>query len=290
MKSMTGYGHAEKRDKQYLCTVDISSINRKNFDLKISSQEYIPHLELPLQNLVSKKILRGTINLRISLTPISNTNLCYHDIENKFRDIYNLLNIVSKKLKLLSTPSLGDIIKIYDITNKEQHSRQQCPDKLILTTVTKALNKLDVMRKKEGLYLQKDISKRINKLLKILQQIENKTKDFPKTRKKILIERIKSMGIEFDAKDDRIIKEIAIFAEKCDCSEEIIRLKSHLQQLKENINSTEAIGKKLDFIVQEMFREISTLSTKANPCSISHLTIEFKSELEKIREQIQNIE
>ncbi|HOK05075.1 MAG TPA: YicC family protein [Victivallales bacterium] len=289
MKSMTGYGHAEKRDKQYLCSVDISSINRKNFDLKISSQEYIPHLELPLQNLISKKISRGTVILRLSLTSINNTSLNNHNIENKFKDIHKFLKTISKKLKILNTPTLIDIIKVYDIINKENLNHQY-PDRLILTTVSAALNKLDLMRKKEGLFLQKDISKRIAKLFKILMQIENKTKDFPKNRKKILIERVKSMGIELDSNDDRIIKEIAILAEKCDCSEEITRLKSHLQQLTENLDSSEPIGKKLDFIVQEIFREISTLSIKVTPCSISPLTIEFKTELEKIREQIQNIE
>lgn len=287
MKSMTGFGRAEKKNDSFSCTVEISSLNRKNLDIKIISETNIGELELIIRKIIAEKFLRGTITVKITLNFNDKNSTSFDD---KFKELYSRLEKNRKKLKIKKEITISDIIKFYTISETLLQNTITLPDKLISSTVKQAAEKLEAMRAAEGSILKQDIENRLKQLYFILSNIEKNIENSALNRKKNLTARLNSLGLNLDLNDERILKEIAILAEKSDATEEIIRLKSHFAQFENIINSEDDAGRKLDFLTQEIFREISTLSAKSTNSLVSQLVVNFKSELEKIREQIQNIE
>lgn len=287
MKSMTGFGRAEKKNDSLSCTVEISSLNRKNLDIKIISETNIGELELIIRKIIAEKFSRGTITVKITLNFNDKNSTSFDD---KFKELYIRLEKNRKKLKIKKEITISDIINCYALTEAHTQNTSPLPEKLIISTVSKAAGKLEAMRAAEGSILKQDVENRLKQLSIILSDIEKNIENSALNRKKILTERLNSLGLNLNLNDERILKEIAILAEKSDATEEIIRLKSHFAQFENILNSEDDAGRKLDFLTQEIFREISTLSAKSTNSNVSPLVVNFKAELEKIREQIQNIE
>jgi uncharacterized protein (TIGR00255 family) len=287
---MTGYGSAEETHESGVSvSVEISSVNRKNLDIKINLPDELLRMEIPLRKLLSSKISRGSLVMRISRKIALAGENSSQPNTMALEDSWKKLNALRVKLGIKTELTISDIL-LFPEALTENSETMLGLDELVLSVVSKALDKLIGMRGLEGQALHNDVLEKIRTLSKILAEIEPRCNNTAIQRRDILFSRLNAMQIPLDINDERIVKEIAIFAEKCDVSEEITRIKSHLTQFVELSKSAEPIGKNLDFIAQELQREIGTLSAKNQNSDLTFFLISFKSEVEKIREQIQNIE
>ncbi len=282
--SMTGFGYAVKDFQEYEITVRIKSVNNKGIDISIKGpRDILFFIDLDIRNLIKKYFERGSFQVFI-------------DIKYKkpkiFMNVENLKTAVDSVKEIMSqiglTPSDD---KIYDIASGlaselEENVIDEELKKNILETVEEAAKALKEERKKEGEKLIQDISKRLSIIEEYLQKIEAQKEEIINRAKERITEKVKELlGEEFS---ERAFIEATLLADKMDITEEVIRLKSHIQRFKELIKLDEPIGRKLDFLCQEMHREINTMGTKMP--WFSEYIVEMKTQLEKIRQQVQNIE
>lgn len=290
--SMTGFGRAEFQEGDYTYQAEIRSVNNRFIEISTRLPKAYIDLEQPLKKLIKSHCSRGSINLTISLgnsnessgewdiTPNLPLASKYVDALNQIRDSLGLQG----EIDLKSVIGLRDIIKIEPI------ALDPAKKDLILNIATEALASLQKMRKEEGENLQKDLAQRIDVIESHAAEIESRHPEVIKEYQGKLNERIKTLNEGLDLDEARLAQEAAILADRCDITEEIIRLRSHLNQFRKFFNANEPIGRKLEFITQEINREVNTTGSKSSDITISNRVIEMKSELEKIREQVQNIE
>lgn len=291
MKSMTGFGSATATDTTtgIGLKAEISSINKKQFELKLGLSRELAMYEIPLRSLVSEKIARGSITLRIDFLPGASDD---HFLDfAKLRLIYDAAKKFQKENEIPGEITISDLLALPDAS---AHAATDYSDPVYLNLLTeavgKALDALVEMRHHEGEKLKVDLLKRIDFMEQTVEKIRPMAAKLPEHQKEKLIEKIKDLDIPVDTNDERILKEAVIFADKLDVTEEITRLNCHFDHFRKLSASETAVGRSLDFLVQEIFRECNTLGTKAACAEISPLIVELKTELEKIREQVQNIE
>ena len=282
--SMTGFGYAVKDFQEYEITVRIKSVNNKGIDISIKGpRDILFFIDLDIRNLIKKYFERGSFQVFI-------------DIKYKkpkiFMNVENLKTAVDSVKEIMSQIGISPSDdKIYDIASGlaselEENVIDEELKKHILETVEEAAKALKEERKKEGEKLIQDISKRLSAIEEYLQKIEEQKEEIINRAKERVTEKVKELlGEEYS---ERAFIEATLLADKMDITEEIIRLKSHIQRFKELIKLDEPIGRKLDFLCQEMHREINTMGTKMP--WFSEYIVEMKTQLEKIRQQVQNIE
>ncbi len=289
-KSMTGYGAGKIKKGDQECLVEIRTLNNKYCDIFIKNS--IPSLEIEqkVEKLVKEKISRGKVNVLIKLNKYGSEGEKVIIKEDLCDSYYGALNILKDKYKLKEEINLDTLIKFKDIFQvvREEEADKAWP--LIEEAVKEALESLLKMREREGKALIKDIKARIKEVIKLIDQIEKYSQLSLPAYKDDFLKKIKNLTEGLKVEEERIELEAAIFAEKSDITEEIIRARSHLNQLSDLVEANEPIGRKMDFILQETNREINTIGSKSNNSQITSLVIAAKSELEKIREQTQNIE
>lgn len=293
IKSMTGFGRGEYTDGKRNITVEIKSVNHRYSDISVKMPRRYAFAEDKIKSAVKGKLRRGKVDVSVMVENITENDINIRLNEPIARQYYeNLIKLKNSfdvdgniSLQLLAT--MPDVMKaIPDVEDEEEII------KAILIPVEQAADSLEKMRSAEGEKLAEDLLKKGGNIKEILDKIEEReplvVKDY--------MERLRSRITELldgnaTVPEDRILTEAAIFADKCAIDEEITRLNSHLLQLEKIIkNGNEAEGKKLDFLVQEMNREANTIGSKANDITITGYMLEIKSEIEKIREQVQNIE
>ncbi len=287
---MTGYGvgKIKKADKESL--VEIKTLNNRYCDIIIKNYSQSLEIERKIEKLIKEKIFRGKVNILIkaeSYSPEEEKVILNEDLFNSY---YEAAKALKEKYKFKDEIDINSLIKFKDIFQvvKEEESDKMWP--LIEEAANKAIDSLVKMREKEGKILVKDIKKRIKKVEKLMDKIKKCSKLSLQNYKDNFLIKIKELTNGLDVDEGRIELEAAIFAEKSDITEEIVRIKSHLVQLSELLESNEPIGRKTDFIIQEINREVNTIGSKNNNLEINPLVILAKSELEKIREQARNIE
>lgn len=287
---MTGYGvgKIKKADKE--CLVEIKTLNNRYCDIIIKNYSQSLEIEQKIEKLIKEKIFRGKVNILIkakSYSPEEEKVILNEDLFNSY---YEAAKALKEKYKFKDEIDINSLIKFKDIFQvvKEEESDKMWP--LIEEAANKAIDSLVKMREKEGKILVKDIKKRIKKIEKLMDKIEKCSKLSLQNYKDNFLIKIKELTNGLDVDEGRIELEAAIFTEKSDITEEIVRIKSHLVQLSELLESNEPIGRKTDFIIQEINREVNTIGSKNNNLEINPLVILAKSELEKIREQARNIE
>jgi len=287
---MTGYGVGKIKRGDQECLVEIKTLNNKYCDIMIKNSMQSLEIEQKIEKLIKEKIFRGKVNLLIKVG-------CYNSGEEKvilneslFNSYYEALKILKEKYKFKDEIDIDSIIKFKDIFQvvKEEEIGKMWP--LVEEAANEALNSLLEMREREGKILINDIKKRIKKIIKLMDKIEKYSKLSLPDYKGNFLSKLKKLTNGLNVDEGRIELEAAIFAEKSDITEEIIRTKSHLTQFNDLINSKESAGRKMDFLIQEINREINTIGSKNNNLKITSLVILAKSELEKIREQARNIE
>ncbi|MBQ4649193.1 MAG: YicC family protein [Firmicutes bacterium] len=293
IKSMTGFGRAEYSDGKRNIIVEIKSVNHRYFDISIKMPRRYGFAEDKVKNAVKDRIRRGKVDVSIMVENITendvniklNTMVAkqYYDNLMELRETFDVGGDIT--LQFLST--LPDVMKaIPDVEDEEEIT------KAILVPVAEAAANLEKMRAIEGEKLAEDLIAKGAHVKEILDQIAERAPQVAANYTEKLRARITELiGNSVQVPEDRILVEAAIFADKCAIDEEITRLNSHLVQLKDIITkSTQPDGKKLDFLVQEMNREANTIGSKANDITITGHMLDIKSEIEKIREQVQNIE
>ncbi|MGN1334808.1 MAG: YicC/YloC family endoribonuclease [Anaerovoracaceae bacterium] len=293
IKSMTGFGRGEYTDGKRSIIAEIKSVNHRYSDITIKMPRRYAFAEDKIKNAVKDKIRRGKVDVSIIVENITendvniklNTMLAkqYYDNLNELRSEFDL----SGDINLQFLASLPDVMKVIpDVEDEEEIT------KAMLIPVQEAASNLEKMRAVEGEKLAADLIDKGEHVKEILDKIAQRAPKVVTDYTSKLKDRIQELvGSSVQVPEDRILVEAAVFADKCAIDEEITRLNSHLDQLKSIIEkSSQPDGKKLDFLVQEMNREANTIGSKANDITITNYMLEIKSEIEKIREQVQNIE
>ena len=290
--SMTGFGRAECQDGDYSYKAEIRSVNNRFIEINTRLPKAFLDLELPLKKLVKSHCARGSINVTITL---ANANGNPGDWEIKpnlplASQYVEALKEIQTSLGLEGKVNIDSIIGLRDIIKVEPVTIDPAKESLLLNIAESALASLQKMREEEGKYLQNDLSERIDTIEKHAEQIKTRQPEIIQEYKARLKEKIKLLndGIEID--ESRLAQETAVLADRCDITEEITRFVSHLKQFRKLFESTEPMGRKLEFITQEINREVNTMGSKSSDIQVANLVIEIKSALEKIREQLQNIE
>lgn len=290
IKSMTGYGKAnvsiEKREYQ----VEIKSVNHRYLDISVKMPRILSYLEEEVKKQIAAKIKRGKIDIFITLQDegTENKNI---KINTEIAKIYiNELKQLAQNEGLLTNIEVTEIAKFPDVLTIQNKQEDERLKKELLSVVNKAVNGLVEMRTIEGEKIAEDLLQRIKVIQEKVKEISELSTGLIEEYVVKLKGRIKELLKEENIDENRLAQEVVIYADKCSVEEEVIRLKSHISQLQELIKTDGAIGKKLDFIIQEMNRETNTIGSKANHLGITNYVVDVKTELENIREQIQNIE
>ena len=293
IKSMTGFGRGEFADGKRNITVEIKSVNHRYSDINIRMSRRYSFVEDYIKKEIKKFAKRGKIEVSIMVENITESDITtrlnepiaeqYIENLNRLQDQYEL----DGEVELSLIAGLPEVFKqIPDVEDEEEMKIS------ILTPVRQAVENLDNMRRLEGEKLAEDLLSRGKYILDLVNKIETKAEDVPNEYADKLKARISELlDGNVEIPEDRIMLEAAIFADKCNITEELTRLKSHVHQLDAIINTGKGPdGKKLDFLVQEMNREANTIGSKANNIDITGIMLQVKAEIEKIREQVQNIE
>ncbi len=290
IKSMTGFGAASARTEQVQVTVELSSVNRKQLDTVVRLPPQLAAFESRVQKIIQEQISRGRISGNVQLEAANGGATMQINLP-RAEETVNKLRRAAKKLNLKDDLSASLLLQMPGLLKMQ--TTEQNPEEFFQTlekALTAALKKLNAMRLREGKALETDFLKRLALLEVMLEKIKARAPQIASNVRKKLFQGLESAGLKHVAADERIIKEIALFAERSDISEEITRLESHIQQFKKMLRGGDPAGRSLDFLSQELFREINTIGSKANDLKITEQVVAFKTELERIREQIQNVE
>ena len=288
---MTGFGRGSAATDAWQATVEISSVNRKQAEVVVQSPRELNELEARIRKAVLGVVSRGRIQVSIAIERPQfsaeefsiNTALAL-----AFSKTFDELG---RTVGYPVLPSASDFLRqpgIISAGNTEIDAEAAWP--AIESALTDALAQLAAMRGSEGDHLKTDFLARLGVLVSFAEKISTEAPGRPIRQRELLAKRLRDAGLELDPADERVAKEIALFADRCDVSEEITRLDSHFAKFREYLDAAEPPGRALDFLCQELFREFNTIGSKANDASIAQTIVEAKTELEKIREQVQNVE
>ena len=292
LTSMTGFGRAECQEGDYTYQAEIRSVNNRFIEINTRLPKAYVDLEQPLKKLIKSHCARGSINLTISLAN-SNEGSGEWDVKPNLSlatQYIEALNQIRDSLGLQGEIDLKSVVGLRDIIKIEPVALDPAKKDMILNITTEALVSLQKMRSEEGENLQTDLTERIDAIESHAAEIESRHPEVIKEYQEKLNERIKALNEGIGLDEPRLFQEVALLADRSDITEEMIRLKSHLNQFRNFFNAKEPIGRKLEFITQEINREVNTTGSKSSDVIISNRVIEMKSALEKIREQVQNIE
>ena len=292
MKSMTAYASSESTKDKLTVAVEIRSYNSKYLDIALR----IPHKYLGLENkiksLISDKASRGRIEIKLQITDDSEDAYIFDIDEHRALAYMNVLSRLKNRFNINTDISLDLMVNTGGVIKPVEVSKNMdvCWDQL-KTCISIALDGLNAMRKKEGDFIGRDFINRIDFIEKSLGQIKKESENLLSHYQERLKERITALtqGM-IDIDPARIAQEAAFFADRSDISEEIVRVESHIKEFRSIMDSEESAGRKLNFLLQEFSREFNTMGAKAGNSNVSHIIVAVKSELEKIREQVQNIE
>ncbi|HEX3728343.1 MAG TPA: DUF1732 domain-containing protein [Opitutaceae bacterium] len=286
---MTGYGRASTTLDGSALTVQISSVNRKSLDLTMKLPPDWESLEAAVAERVREVAVRGKVHVEAELAGPGGDEPRWNDaaIEAALDRLAALASALG--VAFAPTPEL-----LWQIANSQRRPVElpaaEAAREALLGTLDSALRDFTVMRAKEGEALLADFLGRVAALRRHLEALAQRAPEVVAAYREALLRRLREAGLELDVGDERVLKEIALFADRCDLSEEITRFRSHLEQLTALLRSGGEIGRKAEFILQELGREAHTIGAKANDLAIARQVIELKNELERIREQIANVE
>lgn len=295
VRSMTGFGRGESSDDTKNFTIEIKSINHRYNDIIVKIPKHMSFLEEKIKKLIRKDVVRGRVEIYVSLEYIEESDTEVYVNHPLLESYNNALIDICDKLNIEKDIDLDLITKFPDILKAEKKKEDE--EEIWYTLkpgLSIALKNLLVMRETEGELLRKDIISKTTKIENLVIEIEKKAPNVVLEHKERLVNRIEDLiDNKYDLDENKLANEVAYFADKSGIDEELVRFKSHMIQLKNILNAKEekeAIGRKLDFLIQEINREINTIGSKVGDIQITNNVVDIKTELEKIREQIQNIE
>lgn len=291
IKSMTGYGRQKGENERREVQVEIKSVNHRYLDLNVKVPRIYSFLEEPIKTAVSAAVARGKVDIYLSITAKEggdvkvSPNLAlageYLRALEQVRDTYSLKDDISV-MELARMPDLLTVAR--EEPDAEEVKAQ------VLEVLGRALEEYNAMRRTEGERLCEDIARRGQEIGKMVDQVEQRSPQSVEEYRQKIAQRMTEILGDSDIAEQRILAEAALFADKVSVTEEVVRLRSHLSQLQKMVQGDAPVGRKLDFLVQELNREANTIGSKANDYELAQIVIEIKAEIEKIREQIQNLE
>ena len=291
IKSMTGYGRYEIEEKERKVNVEISTVNHRYCDLSIRMPKALTHLEDEIRKCIKQFIARGKVEVSIYITSMSADDVEVVVNEPACTAYIEALIKIGTKLGLNDNIGMAEVMRLNDvITIQKKQADLEVIWPMIDQALRQALTQLVAMREKEGMILKNDLLEKADNMLRLVGELEHLSVEVVNTYKLKLEERISRLLEEIPVDETRLAMEVALFADRAAIDEELTRLKSHVGQLKMILEEESSIGRKLDFLMQEMNREANTIASKAGDYTITSYAVELKSEIEKIREQIQNIE
>jgi len=289
---MTGFGRCESQNEDYSCKTEIRSVNNRYIDINTRFPKSMMTLDASVKKLIKSRCARGSFDLNISIEKNNGNSgdlVLQPNVElaEQYRQAFKK---IKDSLELEGEIDINLLLSMKDVVKAEPSAPGPFRDELILATMEEALSALIQMREEEGKHLHEDILSRLESIEKNGEFIKSRQSESVQAYKERLEERIKllSDGVEIDPL--RIAQETAIMADRCDVTEEIVRLESHIRQFKNLLDRNQPLGRKLEFLIQEINRETNTIGSKTIDSEVSQTVIEIKSDLEKIREQLQNIE
>ena len=288
---MTGYGRGEADHAGKKISVELNSVNRKQSDIVINLPRDLAMLEPRIRQAINEKVSRGRMNVVVGLQEGTNGVSALALDTALARSYHNAMLTLQKELSAPGEITIGTILQAPGVMRSPEHT-MDADDAwpIVQRALNTALGDLVKMREREGKHLAKDLIHRLKTLRKEIKEVRALYPDVVKKYRSVLRERLEKAGLDLALDDERLLKEVTIFADRSDISEELTRLESHLAQFAHHLRKNEPVGRTLEFITQEIFRELNTLGAKSNDAQISQHVVACKSELEKIREQIQNLE
>lgn len=290
MRSMTGYGRAAAALGPLSLSVQVSSVNRKTLDLTVALPEEWEPLEGAVQDAVRRHALRGKVHVKVEATGDRLAGGAGWDEAAAQATLARLRDLAERQgVEFAPTPEL-----LWQVVNAERRTTGfpavEEAQPVLLETLEQALRGFAAMRAREGEALLVDFIRRHEALHRQVEVIAGRAPQVPAGYREQLLRRLREAGLELDLNDERVLREIALFADRCDVSEELTRLRSHLDQFGGLLRAEGEVGRKAEFLLQEVGREVNTIGSKANDLAISRAVIELKNELERIREQMANVE
>ena len=291
VRSMTGFGRAKAQVDGLDITVEIKSVNHRYFEFSCRCPRAYSFLEEKIKSRLNEAISRGKVEVSI-LIDDNTENATVVEINREYADAYlKALKVLSREYKLKNDVKISSLVGNNDIFKiKRQVLEDEIVTNAVFTVFEEALQNFIDMRTAEGERLLKDVTDRANFILEKVSFIEERSPQTVENYRTRIEQKIKELLGDTTIDEQRILTEVAIFADKVAVAEETVRLRSHIKQFESLMSSNDAVGRKLDFIVQEMNRETNTIGSKAQDIEIAHTVVDIKSEIEKIREQIQNME
>jgi uncharacterized protein (TIGR00255 family) len=293
MKSMTGCGRGECVQDGFKITVELSSVNRKQAEIAVNLPRELETLEAQIRDAINQHVSRGRLNVRVSLHASAGKQSARMHLNTTLAKEYATeLAKLAKQLKLSGGVQLDHIVRAPGVF---QTDAEIAGEEDFWPAVGKALKQglaaLVRMREREGAHLAEALGEHIAIMQTAVARVQTQAPEVQARFRRTLLDRIKSAGLEgVNPDDERILKEVVFFADRSDITEELTRLQSHFKQFADALKSKEPVGRTLDFLAQEMNREINTIGSKANDAAISREVVTLKTELEKFREQAMNVE
>jgi len=288
---MTGYGRGQSAQNGSKISVELNSVNRKQSDVVVTLPRELAELEPRVRDVINAEVARGRLNVVIAAHHTSRSGQAVALDSTLARTYYKAMLDLQKELNAAGEISIDTVLRapgVLRVPEEEVSIDDMWPS--VESALKEALADLVKMREREGKHLAKDLIHRLKIVRECVRKIRVLQPGVLKRHRQSLHERIQKAGIELPIDDERLVKEVIFFADKSDISEEMTRLESHFVQFAHHLRKNEPVGRTLEFMCQEIGREFNTLGAKANDVEISQLVVTCKAEMEKIREQIQNIE
>ena len=291
MKSMTGFGRGEAQRAGVTWSVECSAVNRKQLEVAVNLPRELAELENAVRTEVSAAVSRGRVNVAVRKEAAAATADAVRVDQALAAQYFHAMHALALKLDIPPQIALADITRLPGVLSMAQTEatvEEAWP--AIQEALAAALKQLTVMRAAEGVSLRADIEARLRTIEALLESIRAKAATVPEYQRKMLRQRLEEAGMPLPLDDECLVKEIALFADRTDISEEQSRAASHVKQFRAYLDADAPAGRSLDFLLQEFFREFNTMGSKCNNAEIAHHVVTAKTELEKIREQVQNAE
>ena len=293
MRSMTGFGRGEGHNEEMGVTVELSSVNRKQADIAVNLPRFLASLEAKVRKAILARGSRGrvSVSVKVERSPQNEASgqlSVAHALASAYLKELSLVAAqVGKELQITG----GDLLRapgVFELAQSEITPDSAWPT--IESALSEALQGLITMRDQEGGHLCQDLTNRLDLIEKLVRTIQEMAPSVVAHYRSTLHQRLEQADLPLELDDERLLREIGLFAERSDISEELTRLSSHIEKFREYLSSATSVGRSLDFLSQELFREFNTIGAKANNAEIAQLVVDGKTEVEKIREQVQNVE
>jgi uncharacterized protein (TIGR00255 family) len=287
MESMTGYAFLEKSTEQFSYSVELKSLNSRYLEIYVNLPKILKNEENELHGLLKQRFSRGKLELNVDIFDwiVTKPIAINGDMIKKY---YRELHAIHRELGIGEPFRFESVLTLDGISQRERSVISRTSRKDIYDTIGKVIDRAIEMRRKEGAAIRKDLSALISAITGHIGSIKTMSRNFAREKKELLKKRVEALlGAQVD--EVRLFTEVAILADKLDINEEIMRFKDHIQKFNAMMKGGDQVGKKLDFLSQELFREVNTIGSKSNSADISHLVVDIKNHIEMIREQCRNV-